>query len=177
MYISTIDQNNITSFIQGFETGSNNRDLTELLRKYLEEKLKVNYSSDGWPGQIRRYSDSKCISWTNAFKHVCLEVIANDGGFDNEMQKAIKTKLLGLIDSVQDDGDPWFNMSWIEEWHSLFDTKSSWLQKLWTDDQYKILCNIDAEIKGGKVFEDGKPLRPAKALSDLCNLYRQINIR
>ena len=167
MYVSTVDENNVTSFIAGLEIGSNNHDLTNLLRKHLEETLKVNYSSDGWPGQIKRYSDKIFIPWTSAFKQVCLEVIANDGGLDDEMQKLIRSRILGLIDRVQEDGDPWFNRSWIEEWNSLFDTKSSWLQKLWTDDEYKTLCGIDMEVKNNKVFKDWKPFRPTKLLSDL----------
>lgn len=176
MYIMAQDQNNIVSFVNGYEIGTEGEcEFSQLLSKYFEENLSVKHSSDGWPGQVKRYSDNKFITWTNAFKQIGLEVISSNGGLDGEMQEIFKTRIKGLIERVRDDGDPWFDKSWVDEWNSLCVIESLWFQNIWTSSEYKIITSLDKEIKRNKVFKDWKPFRPTSALLELSNSFKKLN--
>ena len=79
MYVWPVNESNIIGFIHGYETGRNRKcGLTELLRKHFEEKLDTKYSSDGWWGQISRYSERRSKSWVTVFKQEALEIILSE---------------------------------------------------------------------------------------------------
>jgi hypothetical protein len=168
MYVLFVDENGITSFIFGFESASNeNCGFTMLIRKHLEEKLAVPYSTDGWNGQIKRYAYKKHVSWPTAFKQIGLEVIAGEGELDDEMQEIVRSRIISLIERISENGDPWFDRSWIEEWISLAATKSKWFKKLWTVDELFAIRLIEREIKSNKIFIDWKPFRPTNKLLEI----------
>ncbi|MCA0133951.1 hypothetical protein [Winogradskyella alexanderae] len=67
MWIHPIDRNTITSFIHGFEAGSDNKFFTTLLKKHLESEYNIFGSNQGWPNQVRLYAEKKEIDWNEAF--------------------------------------------------------------------------------------------------------------
>jgi hypothetical protein len=170
MYVRTADENSIISFITGYETGSKNADFTMAIRHYLENKLRIPYSSDGWNGQISRYSLKNSVSWMTAFKQLTLEMILSECEPDDEMKQLLRTKMKSLIDQVQTEGHPSFDKSWTEEWNSLFNSKKEWIAKVWTADELRTLKAIDNEVKNNQVFKDWKPFRPTQKLEALCKL-------
>jgi hypothetical protein len=67
MWINPIDRNTITSFIHGFEAGSDKKIFTSLLKDYLESEHNIYGSNQGWPNQVLRYAEKKKLSWNDAF--------------------------------------------------------------------------------------------------------------
>jgi hypothetical protein len=173
MYITTADENNIVSFIHGYEFGLNGEcDFTEQLKIYLVNHLKISSSSDGWSGQITRYSRKKSIPWAVAFKQLGLEILASDeiGGLNDQMQQLIKVRVNALITRI-DDANPWLNGSWVEECVALFAIKSIWFKSLWTTAEYQSLKSIRRTIDQGRFSENSYPFKPTKALLDLKNKF------
>ena len=169
MFIAPIDEHNIISFIHGFETGRYNQcDFTYQINKYFDEK-KIPCRSDGWAGQIRRFSNKKCLSWPDAFKRISLDILSSEqnGGLDNEMKNIITSRIIILINRIDEKGNPFFNPEWISEWNSLCTIKSQWFASLWTNAQYKSIQSINNQIKRNMVFNGRKPFRPTKKLLDL----------
>ena len=76
MYIQNIDEVNITSFLTGYQIGTNHVcDFTIILSKHLEENLKIPKLSTGWPGQVMQYSQNENLSWVSAFKKLATAVL------------------------------------------------------------------------------------------------------
>jgi hypothetical protein len=176
MYILCEDDNNVVAFIHGYEIGTNDKcKFTKLLSQYFEKKLSIRYRADGWPGQIRRYAYKKGIPWLIAFKQIGLDVLASEenGGLDKETQKIIKTNIEGLIKTIDENGHPWFNGSWIKDWRSICIVKSDWFKKLWTEQEFKIIKSLTHEVNNKQIFEDWKPVRPTKSLLALKTKYFQ----
>lgn len=75
MFIDPVDDKNIVSFIHGYEIGSK-CDFTRICKQLLIDKYRINYSNDGWPGQIKRLSEKHSQSWVMTFKNIGLEIIS-----------------------------------------------------------------------------------------------------
>jgi hypothetical protein len=177
MYIHPVDENNIVSFIHGYELGTNGKcQLSELIKQHLIGKYKVNYSNDGWPGQISRLAKKQLFSWETTFTRVTLEILSDDshGGFDEEMKMVLKKRVETLIDRINVKGNIWFKVNWREEWLSLCSVKSNWFQKIWTDKELKLLIAIDKLVQTDSVFENKKDFLPT---AELLNLKEQINFQ
>ncbi len=172
MYIHPQDENNFVSFIHGFECGTKNKfDFSRLSKELLSGKYKIEYLSDGWPGQIKRLSDRLSISWTITFKKILLEIIANESSsLDNEIVQIIKTRVRELIARISINGHPSFNQSWKDEWLSLCSTKSTWFKQLWTDSELKIIKAIDNQIKTGNIYASNSS-SPSSQLLRLKDQY------
>ncbi|WP_347923685.1 hypothetical protein [Pontimicrobium sp. SW4] len=67
MWIYPIDRNTITSFIHGFQAGSDNKCFTSTLKNHLESKHNIYGSNQGWPNQVSLYAEKKEMNWSNAF--------------------------------------------------------------------------------------------------------------
>jgi len=175
MYIQYVNEHTISSFVDGYEMGSQDKcDFTVLVRNHIENKLLTPYDADGWVGQIRRFSNKKEISWITAFKQIGLEIISlENNGLDNKMQQIIKSRILYLVDRINEKGDNYFNESWVEEWRTLCLIKSNWFKSLWTKDEYQILKLIGKLVDDNKVFIEFKPFRPTNKMLELKNKFTQ----
>ncbi|MFY9309786.1 MAG: hypothetical protein WAQ28_12130 [Bacteroidia bacterium] len=172
MYIQPNDQNNIISFIQGYEIGKSSKyEFTESLKKLLIEKYKIKYDAYGWPGQIRRLSEKQSLSWIVTFKKIALEILLEPDTVDKEMSKIIRTKLTGLLHWINPSGDSYFNETWKDEWLALVSVKSKWFKHLWTDKEYKIILLIDKEILSNRMFENKKHKIPTSLLVKYKNEF------
>lgn len=74
MYIQPINQKTITSFIHGFELGTN-RDFTKQLTQYLKDEKGIKCRSLGWPNQIERLAIQNQSDWLTTFKEVSYDLI------------------------------------------------------------------------------------------------------
>ena len=169
-YIHSESESNIISFIHGYELGRDNKcDFTELIKKHLEVNLSIPSSSDGWSGQIKRYSNKKLISWSKAFKQIGLEVIASkdSGGLDDKMKEIIKKRVLVLIKRINENGDIYFGREWSEEWNCIVPFKSEWFKNMWLDNEFKIIKDISLVIIKKIEFEESIPFRPSNKLLSL----------
>ena len=155
MFINPVDDKNVVSFIHGYEVGTKHKcDFTQLSKQLLTDKYKINYSSDGWPGQITRLAKKESLSWVTTFKRTALEIVADTrhGGLDKALAEILKKRIVSLIERVKVLGDPWFNDSWKEEWVSLFSVKSNWSKQMWTDKEWAIVKSIDKHVQADNVF-------------------------
>lgn len=79
MFINPVDDKNIVSFIAGYELAAKHScDFTTLLKPLLIEKYDINYSNDGWPGQITRLAKKLSLSWVTTFNKIALEILADE---------------------------------------------------------------------------------------------------
>lgn len=174
MFIGVVNEDTITSFIYGFEAGTNDScDFTTLMRNYMEEVLAIPYRSDGWPGQIRKFAGKKYISWVSAFKQIGLEVLASDqnGGLNAEQQDILKSRIIGLLHRINPDGDPWLGRQWMEEWNAICPTKSEWFKQMWEEHEFNALKSITREINKSGAFDDWKPVKPTEKLLSLKDKF------
>ena len=66
MFINPVDDKNVVSFIHGYELGTKHKcSFTKLSKQLLTDKYKINYSNDGWPGQITRLAKKTFIELGN----------------------------------------------------------------------------------------------------------------
>ena len=177
MYIHPVDENNIVSFIHGYELGTNGKcQFPDLIKHHLIGKYRVNYSNDGWPGQISRLAKKQSLSWETTFTRVTLEILSDEshGGFDEEMKTALKKRIETLIDRINVDGNKWFNEYWKEEWMSICSIKSNWFQQLWTEKELVVLISIDNLVHEDCVFLNRTDFLPTL---ELLNLMDQFNFQ
>jgi len=79
MYINPVDQNNVVSFLHGYELGTGNKcQFTLLVRQLLTHKYRIVYSNDGWPGQIVRLAKNASGSWLTTFMEISAEIIGSE---------------------------------------------------------------------------------------------------
>jgi hypothetical protein len=175
MMVPVTDENSILSFIFGYEAGRNGKcEFTKILKEYLDKKYKVQYSSDGWSGQISRYCKSKHLNWVNTFKKVSLEVLAESENqkFSTPLRELYRTRVISLIDRIKKEGDPFFRPDWVHEVVLLCSHKTNWFKNLWSDDELRILKQISIELSKhySTIFENWQPLGqyvPSKKLLSL----------
>ena len=67
LWINPIDRNSITSFIHGFEAGTENKCFTSTLKNHLESEHNIYGSNQGWPNQVFLYAEKKEMNWNDAF--------------------------------------------------------------------------------------------------------------
>ena len=79
MYIVSMDKTNITSFIQGYELGTQGRcKFTETLSDLLASKYNIKKYATGWSNQIGRYCESNEELWVETFIQLGFEVLSLD---------------------------------------------------------------------------------------------------
>jgi hypothetical protein len=155
MFINPVDDKNVISFIHGYELGTKHRcDFTQLSKQLLTDKYRINYSGDGWSGQITRLAKNLSLSWISTFKRTAVEIVANEqhGGLDKAMAEILKKRIVSLIGRVNALGDSGSNDSWTEEWLSLCSVKSKWFRQLWTDNEWTIVKSIDKQVQADNIF-------------------------
>ncbi len=174
MYINPIDENNVVSFIHGYELGTKHKcDFTQLIKQLLTDKYKINYSSDGWPGQITRLSKKLTLNWGTTFKRIALEIVAGEqqNGLDKSMQEILKSRIVSLLGRINPIGDIYFNDNWTEEWLILCPVKSNWFKQLWTDKEWITIKSIDKLIQSDNIFQNKDKKIPTPELQKLKEQY------
>jgi hypothetical protein len=158
MFINPVDDNNVVSYIHGYEAGTKHKcDFMQLSKQLLTDKYKIKYSSDGWSGQITRLAKKLSLNWITTFKRTALEIVADEqyDGLDKAMTAILKKRIISLIGRVNElGGDPWFNESWSEEWLSLCSIKHKWFKQLWTDNEWTIIKSIDKHIQSDNIYSN-----------------------
>lgn len=174
MFINPVDDKNVVSFIHGYELGAKHRcDFTQLSKQLLIDKYKINYSSDGWPGQITRLAKKLSLSWVTTFKRTALEIIADEGqgGLEKTMKATLKKRIETLIGRINASGDIGFNENWTEEWLSLCSAKSKWFKQLWTKSEWTIIKSIDKHVQSDNIFNNKSDHIPTPELIKLKEQY------
>lgn len=175
MFITSVDQDTITSFVHGYQLGSRKSDFIQQIEQHLLTKHKIHPDNLGWPGQVRRLSEKLFLSWAVTFKKITLEIIADEqfGGLDKTMRGVLKIKIVTLIERIAPNGDPWFTeRNWVDEWKALCPTRSPWFKTLWTDDEWPIVKAIDRQVRTYQIFDPEKKSRPPHpALLNLRQKY------
>jgi hypothetical protein len=178
MYVHPIDENNVVSYIHGYENGTELKcDFTQLIRQHLTDLLGIPYLSDGWPGQIKRFANKKYIPWLVAFKQIGFAVLLDfekNEGLDSEVQEMIKRRIIGLIEGINEKGDPWFGRTWSEDWESVCLTKNKWFQEIWSKKEFQVIKAIHTEVNNGRVVEDWKQnYKPRAKLVELRDRFQK----
>lgn len=75
MFVNPVNKSSIVSFIHGFEQGINEIVFTSELKEYLKLNHDVHGSNQGWPRQIKLYSEQRNIEWKEAFVEVATYVL------------------------------------------------------------------------------------------------------
>ena len=69
-------QTSITSFIAGYEIGTDLRcNFTEILTKKLEEEHQIERSPSGWPKQVEIFAEKEKLPWFDVLKKITLEIL------------------------------------------------------------------------------------------------------
>lgn len=176
MYVSIVEEISVVSFIGGYEAGTNNKcDFTKQLKDYLKEDLGIEYSSDGWPGQIKRYSKKFHVPWVVAFKQVALQVLASkeNGSLAKALNEIVIERIRGLMARV-DEKHPWFNEHWIQECSVFLATNNTWFINLWSNEEYNVLKSILDLVKNNQVFEHPDSFLPSKQLLELKSKFEAL---
>jgi hypothetical protein len=172
MYISPVDENNVVSFIHGYELGTESKcDFTQLIKQLLSDKYKINYMSTGWPGQITRLSKKLTLSWEMTFKKIALEIVAGEQGLEKSMQEILKSRIVSLLERINPIGDIYFNDYWTEEWLILCPVKSNWFKQLWTDKEWITIKSINNLIQADNIFQNKDKKIPTPELQKLKEQY------
>ncbi|MDG5493227.1 hypothetical protein [Psychroserpens sp. SPM9] len=75
MWINPIDRATITSFVHGFEAGTDNKAFTSKLKKLLETEHNIYGSNQGWPNQVFLYAEKRNMKWSEAFNELGKEIL------------------------------------------------------------------------------------------------------
>jgi hypothetical protein len=175
MYIAYPEnRDNILSLITGYQLGRGKRfDFESPVKLIMTKKYKIEYSGDGWPGQIERYATKKSASWVTTFKRITIELISEHTQHDVARKKAGNMLMLAmesLIDRIEAPGHPWFNDQWVENWKSLCLIENKWFKTLWTKRQWSVIKAIDAAVYREQIFIAGTR-RPQPDLLRLKEVY------
>lgn len=167
MFIYPVDNNNMMSFIHGYEAGTKHKcNFTLLLKHLLTDKYKIKYSNTGLAGQVSRFSEKLSLSWVITFKRYALEILADEqnGGLDKAMKATLKNRILSLVGRINEHNSSWFNDNWIEEWLSLCLIKHKWFKQIWTAYEWPVIKSIDKHIKPDNVYSKKRKHIPKQEL-------------
>ncbi len=148
MYITSESRISITSFICGFEIGSNsNYRISELIENHLEKNYELKKSSSGWPDQLNAYAKKKKLRFSIAFKKILIEIISGDlkGRAKSQFYELIKTKLKNMINKLKEGFE--INQFWADDWSFLVDIRKAWFKNLWSDEILQVFERLDNELK------------------------------
>lgn len=175
MYIHPQDASNVTSYIHGFEAGSE-REISEQIKYYIKKQYGIDSTAAGWPGQIKHLAEKKSHPWVRTFKQVMLQILAKDTSEEvlAELNQTITKRIKGLIKSLDTDPDRsyWQHDTWSEEWLSLCATDSKWFDALWTTEELNIIKAIDEQVKAGNVFDKNDPKTSSPELFRLFQQFK-----
>lgn len=171
MYVYPVDEFNIPSFIHGYEHGKEQESgFIDQIRQRLTDQYKTFYSSDGWPGQIKRLAKKTNENWVTIFRWVTLEILADEanGGWDDTMSEILKRRIFSLIERIQPENMNWLDKRWAEDWLALCPVKYPWFQKIWTDKEWRLVKPINKKLLLMDYSVSGIPKKLLQ-LKDLLN--------
>lgn len=169
MFIGTQDKSNIVSFIGGYELGSPTCDFSNPFKQFVEDKFNIPSGATGWEGQIERLSEKRSQTWLRTFKQVSLQFITDSDfkDLEEELSKTVKTRIQSLIERIDEQGNPWFNDWWVEEWQSLCLLHLDCFKQMWTTEELRLVEAIDNIVRSNKVFSEKNRSLPSKELIQL----------
>lgn len=173
MYISTQDKNNVISFITGYETGSGTCNFSQLFSEFISRECRIQAGATGWPGQIEQLSEQRAHSWLRTFRQVALQCLTENDTEDlrGDLHETIRKRMAGLVERIKEQGDPWFNEGWTEEWQSLCAIRSVWFRNLWTESELRAIQAMDTVIVAGNAFADEDKKVPSPELLRYKDLF------
>lgn len=177
MYVHPIDRHTITAFVHGFIVGSdNNGEFVSLLKEHGHQHLGIRYDADRWPGQISRYAKKNEISWELVFRQLTLHILTSEevGGITDGMRKYLNLYIIRNFDVIRENGAPWFDASWIEEWKLVCLTNSAWFGSMWTSEELKILKSINYSINRSQIFEDSSSFKPTRKVLKMKSKFDEL---
>lgn len=157
MCVHPVNKDTIVSLVHGYELGRGNKlDLTLHIRQLMTKKYKIEYSSDGWPGQIERYAKKKSMSWVIAFRQIIIGLIWQQGQEPGlkKFGRKLKSRIGSLIDQIETPYRSSVNASWIEEWTSICMIENKRFSELWSRQEWTIIKAIDAAVQQGEAAGD-----------------------
>ena len=83
------------------------------------------------------------------------------------MSETVKTRIVGLIKRIDENGDRWFNEWWTEEWMSLCLVNFDWFKNLWTSEELRVVQAIDNVVSSRRVFSEKDGKLPSRELISL----------
>ncbi|WP_299277972.1 hypothetical protein [uncultured Psychroserpens sp.] len=173
MYIGDVSENAITSFIRGYETGTNwECKFTKLISELLASNYDCRKMAMGWPGQIREYSNKRNLDWIIGFRQITLKYFykTQDFSFESEFKSVLKSRITSKIDQINLNWVRTGFMKWSDEWIGLVDLNEVEFQSIWTETELKSLKLLNAEIN--RIWTDKTEL--TDRLLDLRNEYQAI---
>lgn len=174
MVVHPYNADAVINFVQGYEYGTKNAcNFTQLSKKLLSEKYKIQSSSDGWCGQIGRLADKNAQSWIFTFKQITLEIISNESNgvlsdYDKESFIINTSTLIDQIDRTLYDG-------WVERWLDVAAVDTYFPNQLWSSAQLEIINLISQEIKSNNIYADPAKKTPSSQLTALMLRFKSID--
>jgi hypothetical protein len=148
MYIPCVDENNVISFIHGYECNNKKCNFTNLLSDYMGKELKINKTAYGWPGQIKNISLKRKVSWVKTFKQISLEIIFSEDNviINNKMIKLIKSSIVSTIIRIKEKSPYYLDKISLDEWNTICLINRDWFKKIWSENNFQIIKLIKNEI-------------------------------
>ncbi|MBS1683339.1 MAG: hypothetical protein JSS76_01195 [Bacteroidetes bacterium] len=152
MYISTVDDQNIVSFVHGYECGSRSKvRFTSQIENHFSNRLHVAYGSTGWPGQITAYAKKKNKDWVTIFKEEALDMLFNT--WPDDLIVLYRSRFFFMLKGF-DDKTLLTRKYWIKDWNLLCSLRKPWFRSMWSDKELKAIRAISKELN---YLLDNKP--------------------
>lgn len=149
MYIQPVDEQNIRSFIIGFETGTKGKCcFMQLLRERLEDKYKIRYAERGLAQQIEKLAKKKSDSWVVTFRKLAMEILTSDGDAISKRSKHfLKYDVNGQAEIIlRQDFSP-ENQTTIDHWLTFTFLRSVWAKEMWSPAEWKTIRAADKQVR------------------------------
>ena len=168
MYTGKENRDTVTSFLHGYEIGRNNEcNFIEQLMKSIEEEYEIKSRATGWTGQIEMVAEKLEMDWITIFKKQSLKLLTSKftEPIKEEFASSIKSRINGKMLGIENH----FRRDWITDWFGIVDLQSDWFIELWSDEELKLMKNIEEELLLlGKIREVQKTIKPTNKLKNLC---------
>jgi len=180
MYIGDDSRTSVLGFITGYEIGTNGScNISKCISKVLADIHSINTSSDGWPGQIARFSQKHDISWLASFQLLTLEVISIETHFDQEMRKELMIKVINLLSVIKNPKDFWYAYhSWHFQWKFVYELINKCCLDFFSNEIQSKLDEINYELENCVEISQGGYARPSinsyAIAPELCALLEKI---
>lgn len=151
IYIHPATADCAISFIHGYERGTRAEcDFTTQLKTLLSEKYRISYSSDGWPGQLKRLAKKRDSTWLTTFRNLTLELIVTEqrGNLLEQQQHLLKTRIVSLLERLEHQPAEYLSSYWTDDWLALCPIKRPWFKQLWTKEEWRVIKRLDTLVQG-----------------------------
>lgn len=150
LFIQPVTAESATNFVHGYEAGTRNTcAFTQQLRQLLTDTYQLPYSSDGWPGQIKRLATKRKVSWLTVFRNLTIEliVLAQGGSLTTQQQSILLLRIRVLIERLRTTPDTQLDPYWIADWRALCPMRRGWFKQLWPEQEWRLITQLDKVVK------------------------------